>query len=349
MEPLMPELEIALKARVRSRHDSRRAVRIRRVVPLLGAAASAAIVAAIFLFALGVHPGSQTGSGSTSTLPRGAAASLHLWVGAPRGVVPPTQLVPAQYWYLRTLDEEQVFAPVARGRHPKVVPAIQDTVIERWISRAGQATRSVETPIGPLHFPNARDQARWRAAGSPRPAGDSGRPTPSYTYGLTGFGSLAEFSYSDLERLPTSAHQLIARIQARLKALAAPSGPRAVPHGIQLEGETADAILTLLEAPAPARVHAGLLAAARLLAGSHTHTGEDLIGRRGIVLQLLPGGTSTLIINSTSGALLANGALAANAVSGNTLPGRLATYLAAGVVSSSTTRPPGMRPVIDSR
>lgn len=103
-----------------------------------------------------------------------------------------------------------------------------------------------------------------------------------------------------------------------------------------------DTILSLLEAPAPTQVHAGFLAAARELAASDTRTGDDPIGRRGIILQLQPRRNGTLIINPASGALLANTTSTSNV-------GGLYTYLAAGLVNSSTALPQGFPPVSDHR
>jgi hypothetical protein len=95
--------------------------------------------------------------------------------------------------------------------------------------------------------------------------------------------------------------------------------------------QTSQTILSLLDAPAPAPIHAGLLAAARLLAGTRAHAGNDGIGRRGIVLQLSNGGGDAVIINATSGALLADS------------PGD--AYLAAGLVNSANETPGGFPPV----
>jgi hypothetical protein len=78
MEPLMPELEAALRARIRSRRTTWQHAHLRRVVALLGAAASAAIAVAIFVFALGVHRASQTGHASTAALLNRASDAANL-------------------------------------------------------------------------------------------------------------------------------------------------------------------------------------------------------------------------------------------------------------------------------
>jgi hypothetical protein len=332
----MPELEGALVKLVGERRRGSRGVRPARITSVLGVAASVAIVAVISIVALGLHRSSKGVRQGASTASSGLAASLHLWVGSPGGVIPPTQLGPRQYWYVRTLLNEPVVFPLpGTGRPPQVARASQELVLERWIGRAGEASRSVRTPVGPLRFASPQDQARWNAAGSPNRFPDNGRSI-SYAFQTPGpFGDFAKFSYADLQALPTEPNRLIRRIQARLTS---PGVLRHFPNDLRrhaLAIQTSQTILSLLEAPAPAPIHAGFLAAARLLAGTKAHAGNDGIGRRGIVLQLFNGGGGAFIIKATSGALLADGPV-----------GGLDTYLAAGLVNSSSALPQGFPRVV---
>ena len=334
MEPLMPELESVLIEHVGARRHRSRRVRPRPAVSVLAVAASVVIVAAVSIVALGLHRSSGTSPEGTATSSSGVAAPHHLWVESRGGVSPPTQLAPGQYWYVRTLIDEPMVFRLSRGRRPPVIRAFQDVLLERWIGRSGQVSRSVQTPAGPLRFASAQDEARWRAAGSPNDFPDNGRRV-SYAFGSPGFGALAEFSYRDLQLLPTEPGQLIERIRARLEARGTLRGAPNNPARRSVLAElTANTILNLLEAPSPARVHGAILAAARELAGANTDRGDDLIGRRGIVLRLpLPSGS--VLINPTSDALLADSTF-----------GTMNTYLAAGLVRSSTAIPHGFPHVL---
>lgn len=343
IEPVLRRLNDApqpmpIRPRIRGRGRPRG---LRPRLAQLAPVAALLIVVAVVAVFLGV----QDRKPPRSTAPQnsGTAASLHLWIGSPGGVVPPTELGPKQYWYVRTLGEEQLELPLERGSHPLLVSATQDLVIERWIGRTGQASRAVQTPAGPLRFANAIDQAKWKAGGSLNPYPSALRRVPDYTYGLTGFGTPAELSYRDVQHLLTGPRQLIEQIQARLKAEGALGG-RADRNPMTREADlaalTTQTVLTLLETPAPANVHAALAAAARQLAGSNARPGTDPIGRHGTVLKL-SGGNKILVIDPASGALLAD-TLTDSPVNG------LNTYLAAGLVNSSTALPHGFPVVTNS-
>jgi hypothetical protein len=147
---------------------------------------------------------------------------------------------------------------------------------------------------------------------------------------VTGFGRLSRFSYGQLRRLPSNPHRLLERIKARLEPRHGLQDVQDQARGALLTQQTAQTVLELLEAPAPAPVHAGLLSAARLLAASTAHLGDDYLGHSGIVLQLDTGPGAEAIINAKSEALMAD----------NTFGG-LETYLAAGIVDSPTALPRG--------
>lgn len=326
MEPLMADLETALRARVRSRSARRRPA-----FGVLSLALGMAVALAVFLLALTVHTGGRAERGAVSPDQTGLSAPPGLWVGAARGVVPPTRLQPGQYWYVRSLvDQSQI--ELLRGPHrPSEIRVHQDVVIERWIGRGGQVSRWLQTPVEPLRFASPADRARWRAAGSPTSLGQRGAQV-GYSFGSSGFGDIASLSYGEVQRLPTDPTRLLSVVTADLMAAPARRRLPAKFRAAFIARRLPRAVVALLGAPAPAAVHAALLAAARRLAGTRARPGPDPLGRPGLVLPL--GRHDAAVIDPASGALLADTAF-----------GGLGAYVGTGLVNSPSTLPRGVPPV----
>lgn len=129
------------------------------------------------------------------------------------------------YWYTRTrnlvVTGADAFSRNPRGLRFQV--RIESTS-ERWIPKhrgTGHSVEPTDLPSIKISFPTAKDEAAWRAAGSPRidypPAGVGRVQDESDTVLRIWLVNGKALSADELLRLPTDAVQLEARIRALLQ------------------------------------------------------------------------------------------------------------------------------------
>ena len=321
-----PDPELVARARRRmfedpNLHDRelrgvRRDRRSRRWLGPAVVAAAVAVAVAVPVVLPGGHSGGAPSAAAQALMRASLVASRQA-----RGDGPPA---PGQYVYTKTesLDESDW---ADAGPNHEGFSVLMPRVREAWIGTDGSG-RLLETTGTPT-FLSEKDRTAWIASGRP----DLGaNQTSNEAYQAGGL------SYMDLSKLPTDPEQL-GRMIERRQIEGGPPG----------DAETFTIIADMLrETYAPPKLRAALYQIASELPGVELlGTVDDSAGREGVAVAYTNAGSRhELIFDPNTSWLLGeryvvtDPARAHMAVPAGTVVG-WATYLASGVVDSTTARP----------